>query len=251
MLSHLLNLASKHRTASRNIYLGAILAFIAGSINAGGFFLVQQYTSHMTGIISIAADHIALGKYLVALEMISYIALFILGSIVSTIITLEAKKSKIYSVYAIPLLLEAILLILIVVIWAYQYFLPFQIKFFIGMLCFLMGIQNALITKASSAIIRTTHITGMSTDLGIEIGRYICGHGGFSTISDKNKAQRHAGIILCFFCGGVIGAFGVKLFGIFTFLPLSFLLIMLCIHPILRDITFAIQYAKRLKRIAS
>ncbi len=96
-------LTGKHRTPRSNFLLGCILAMIAGAINAGGFFLVMQYTSHMTGIISLAADSVVLGDYVNALLLMGYIA------------------------------------------------------------CFVLGVQNALITKVSSAIIRTTHITGMTT----------------------------------------------------------------------------------------
>ena len=40
-------------------------------------------------------------------------------------------------------------------------------------LCYIMGLQNAVITKISNAEIRTTHITGLVTDLGIEIGKML------------------------------------------------------------------------------
>lgn len=41
------------------------------------------------------------------------------------------------------------------------------------LLCYVMGLQNALITKISHAEIRTTHVTGLVTDLGIEMGKLI------------------------------------------------------------------------------
>src|ERR1700760_1056870 len=49
------------RTASADRRLGATLAFVAGAMNAGGFLAVHQYTSHMTGIVSALADHVAGG----------------------------------------------------------------------------------------------------------------------------------------------------------------------------------------------
>ena len=56
-----------NRTLQTNARLGAVLAFVAGAINAGGFLAVGTYTSHMTGIISSVADHLVLGAPLMAL----------------------------------------------------------------------------------------------------------------------------------------------------------------------------------------
>ena len=54
-------LVGSHRTAASNRQLGWFLAFVAGAINAGGFLAVQQYTSHVTGMLSSLADNLALG----------------------------------------------------------------------------------------------------------------------------------------------------------------------------------------------
>jgi len=56
-------LTGRRRSADANRHLGLVLAFIAGAINAGGFLAVQQYTSHMTGIVSSMADNLVLGAY--------------------------------------------------------------------------------------------------------------------------------------------------------------------------------------------
>ncbi|WP_338114420.1 DUF1275 family protein [Vandammella animalimorsus] len=54
-------LSGRTRTARNNLWLSLVLAFVAGGANAGGFLAVQQYTSHMTGIVAHMADSIALG----------------------------------------------------------------------------------------------------------------------------------------------------------------------------------------------
>ena len=60
----LFRIAAAHRRTRRNdLMLGAILAFVAGAINAGGFLAIGHYTSHMTGIVSAIADNLALGNY--------------------------------------------------------------------------------------------------------------------------------------------------------------------------------------------
>ncbi len=84
-------LAGKRRTIDANKSLGLSLAFIAGAINAGGFMVVNQYTSHMTGIISLAADSLALGNWLSSAAMLLYIMCFILGAAMTAILVMWAR----------------------------------------------------------------------------------------------------------------------------------------------------------------
>lgn len=62
-IRYIRSLTGRRRTPLANQHLGFALAFVAGAINAGGFLAVQQYTSHMTGIVSSMADNAALGTY--------------------------------------------------------------------------------------------------------------------------------------------------------------------------------------------
>ena len=76
-LNYSRRLAGNERTKDADRQLGLILAFTAGAINAGGFLAVQQYTSHMTGIVSAMADHVALGAYDLALGGVGALGSFI------------------------------------------------------------------------------------------------------------------------------------------------------------------------------
>jgi uncharacterized membrane protein YoaK (UPF0700 family) len=242
----LLTLASKKRSASKNLWLGAMLALVAGAINAGGFFLVQQYTSHMTGIISLAADSIALGEYFYATLMLIYIASFIGGSAFTTILVIKAKRKHLHSQYALTLMCEAMLLVAIALFWHFRGEDHTDIiPQFIMAFCFLMGLQNALITKASSAIIRTTHITGMTTDLGIEMGRLLMQENRAEAQRNSGNAKRHLMIIFSFFAGGIVGAMGVKWVGALAFMLLGLLLAILSFPLIYRDIKLMCKLRQR------
>lgn len=61
------SLTTRVRTRRANRRLGAVLAFVAGAVNAGGFLAVQRYTSHMTGIVSGIADDLVLGQAALAM----------------------------------------------------------------------------------------------------------------------------------------------------------------------------------------
>lgn len=241
-------LTGKHRSVVANQRLGRVLAFIAGFVNAGGFFIVHQYTSHMTGIISIAADSIALGRYVPALLMLAYITFFIFGAAATTIIVIIARRLRLHSQYALPLLFEALLIMLIVTLNVAFADKVSTIPALIASFCFLMGLQNALITKASTAVIRTTHITGMSTDLGIELGRALLATRQKDVQVNKAKAFLHLSIIGAFFAGGIVGAVALAHQGVAGLLPVAGLLVAVSIVPLIRDVG-SYRSLKRRRRV--
>ncbi|WP_408735222.1 YoaK family protein [Acetobacter pasteurianus] len=79
-------------------------------------------------------------------------------------------------------------------------------------LSFVMGLQNATVTRISGSVVRTTHVTGMLTDLGIEISDWLESfyHQVDSEYLDiiKKRLWLHAQIVVCFIVGGVLGALG-------------------------------------------
>ncbi|MFN3634644.1 MAG: YoaK family protein, partial [Rhizobium rhizophilum] len=98
------------------------------------------------------------------------------------------------------------------------------------LLCFVMGLQNATITKISGARIRTTHLTGMITDIGIETGKLAYGlvarrlnHPPI--VTDARKLSILLPIVGMFFLGGLIGALGFKHLGHAFSLPVAALLL--------------------------
>ena len=101
----------------------------------------------------------------------------------------------------------------------------------VAVLCFTMGLQNALITKVSRAEIRTTHVTGIVTDLGIELGRALYGIGANTT-----RLRLLGGLLLAFFVGGVAGAWAFKAMGYAAALPLAAVPAFLGAVPALDDL---------------
>ncbi len=104
-------LAGKTRSQAADKQLGLVLCFVAGATNAGGFLAVQQYTSHMTGIVSAMADDLALGAYSLALGGLGALLSFVLGAACSAVMVNYSRRHDLHSAYALPLLLEATLLL--------------------------------------------------------------------------------------------------------------------------------------------
>lgn len=227
------SLTSVDRTRGADISLGLVLALVAGAINAGGFLAVGQYTSHMTGLVSSMADHLVLGQITVALSALAGVLSFLSGAMTCSVMVHFSRKRKLRTEYAAPLLLEAILLLLFGLLgsqiqWVRAVFVPLTVV----ILCFLMGLQNALITKISNSTIRTTHVTGILTDLGIELGKMVYinrtkGHDTLHVRADKIKFRRLGGLLLFFLVGGIIGAYGFSRFGFMAVLPFSLLLMLI------------------------
>jgi uncharacterized membrane protein YoaK (UPF0700 family) len=236
-------LTGKHRTRSANRQLGAVLAFVAGAINAGGFLAVQRYTSHMTGVISGVADDLATGGVMFALAGLASLLAFIAGAACTALLINWARQRQMHSKYALALLVEAALLLVFGLVGAHLDALAhLLVPTAVLLLCFVMGLQNAIVTKISQAEIRTTHMTGVVTDLGIELGRLLYWNGSTAPDSvhfvraNRDKLFIHSLVLGLFFGGGLVGALAFKHFGFSATLPIALLLVLMASPPLLHDL---------------
>ena len=187
------------------------------------------------------ADRLALGDMKMALAALAAWLAFVSGAATTAVLVNFAKRRHLHSQYALSLLLEALLLVLFGLAGAYLNHLhEFLDPVTVLLLCYIMGLQNAIITKISSAVIRTTHVTVLSTDLGIELGKllYINRHHDpeLDVHANHDKLMLHLRLILCFFSGGVSGAIGFKYIGYSITLVLALWLALLAVGPIITDI---------------
>ncbi len=230
------------RTARENTHLGVGLAFVAGATNAGGFLAVQQYTSHMTGIVSSMADAIILGDREIIATGVGALGAFIVGAATTAVLVNAARRRGLSSAYALPLLLEATLLLLFGLVGARLN--QMHTVFFsatVVLLCFIMGLQNAVITKISHAEIRTTHVTGLVTDIGIELGKLLYVNRrtdppGDRVIADRGRLRVLLLLLTGFFTGGVTGAAGFHRLGFVATVPLALVLVGLAAIPVVDDL---------------
>ena len=103
--------------------------------------------------------------------------------------------------------------------------------------CFIMGLQNAIITKVSQARIRTTHVTGLVTDIGIELGKLAYWNrseiAGARVEADLGKLLLLCSLLSAFILGGIVGALGFKHLGFVTTVPLAVILLILAGLPLI------------------
>ena len=240
-MRRLRHLSGQHRTAATNRLLGGLLAFNAGAINAGGFLLVNLYTSHMTGFASMLADNLVLGNTTLVLGAVGALLAFTLGAAVTAVLVNWSRQNWLRSEVALPLLVEALLLLAFGLLGAsFTHQTPFAVPLTVLMLAFTMGLQNALVSKMSSSQIRTTHMTGVITDIGIELGKMIYWNGSERAPESRVRANRiklrlHGMLLTSFVGGGVVGAIGFKHVGFIWVVPLAIMLLALSLPPLWAD----------------
>jgi uncharacterized membrane protein YoaK (UPF0700 family) len=182
------------------------------------------------------SDDLALGALAAASLGIVLLAAFIAGAGCSAILINWGRRNMPRRQYVYPLMAEALLLI------GFGAAGLLQPLGFVGvaapLLCFIMGLQNATITKISGARVRTTHVTGMVTDIGIELGKLAYrsrnGHPSPHAVrANRAKLSIHARMVGMFFLGGVLGAIGYGHFGFGFSAPLAGLLVLMVL-PVAR-----------------
>ncbi|MBY0411369.1 MAG: DUF1275 domain-containing protein [Burkholderiaceae bacterium] len=236
------HLTGHHRTAASNRVLGLLLAFNAGAINAGGLLVVHLYTSHMSGFISMLADNLVLGNMALVLGPLGVLLAFTSGAVTTAVLVHWARHRKLHGSYALPLLLEALLMLVFGLVGAVtlNWRTPFAVPLTVLLLSFIMGLQNATVTKMSSSQIRTTHMTGVVTDLGIALGKMLywsrSGNPSAALASvNRERLRLFSGLLAMFLVGGVAGAAGFKYVGFVFVLPLALVLLGLSLPPLWAD----------------
>jgi uncharacterized membrane protein YoaK (UPF0700 family) len=186
---------------------GSILAFIAGMINAVGFMgFRHQSVTHLTGTTTLLGIAVASGDGMTAMGLFAVAASFLAGSIFSGIL-IQQSTLKLGGRYGIALLIESILLFGAI---------PLLNRLNpIGdyLACAACGLQNGMASTYSGAVLRTTHVSGIFTDLGIFIGHYIR-----RLPVDRKRMQLYLILLCSFFCGGGAGASAFKYFSYNTLL---------------------------------
>ncbi|MBB6130701.1 YoaK family protein [Mucilaginibacter lappiensis] len=168
MLRHL----GTKRTYGHNVKLATLLGVTAGFVNAAGFLAFAVLTTNVTGHAALFAERIAMEDWKTARVVALWMFLFLAGAFISSFIVSRLGRNQRYS-YVFPILIEAGILLAVSLTGSrYDYSLVSK-EFFAGSLLFAMGMQNSLVSIVSGSVVRTTHLTGTFTDLGIELAQVL------------------------------------------------------------------------------
>ncbi|WP_380177802.1 YoaK family protein [Kalamiella sp. sgz302252] len=226
------------RNNAADTRLACTLAAVAGALNTAAFEIVGFFSANMTGNVSSLSDHLAKGNFASGIFFLGIVCVFIAGSVFSTILINAGRRRNIRAVYVFNILIEGVSLILlgVVEIWLRP---PSPGITLILSLSFLMGLQNAVVTRISNARVRTTHISGTSTDIGIELAML------FDVVRRKESPKEtplylerlrlHSFTLVSFLIGGITGIWLFHLLGYGYLIFIGASVIMLALHNLLKN----------------
>jgi len=195
----------KSRTLKHNLRIAAILSFVAGNVNVTGFLEFKQLTTNVTGHFALFMNDVANFEFWKGTVYFLYIFSFLFGSFLSSFLIEKFKKNRKLNVFVLPTIIECLILFLIAIRSNYG-----EIKYpdiVVSLLLFAMGLQNSFVTKISNAIVRTTHLTGLFTDLGIELSQLFFPESHPNREKLKSTIKLRIYIICFFFLGGIVGEY--------------------------------------------
>ncbi len=198
----------KNRTKKDNLQIAMVLSFVAGIVNVVGFLFLGKLTTNVTGHFAYFMYDVSIMEFWKGTIYFLYIFSFLFGSFTSGWLIETANYYRKHNIYVAPTLVECFVLFSAV---GLNYFLPdFPTDITACMLLFAMGVQNSFVTKISNSVVRTTHLTGLFTDLGIEFSQWIyLKKRKLDKALEKVKSniKLRFNIILFFFLGGLTGGF--------------------------------------------
>lgn len=161
-----------------NVFLWLVLAFQAGFVNAGGFLACHRFVSHVTGFGTQIGLSVANNELFYAFEMMLAPISFIVGAAFSAFLidrqTYQQKEAHVKT----SVIIQSLLLVSVFALGELGVFgefgepLELQRDFaLLFLLCFICGMQNATFATLTNGMIRTTHLTGLSTDFGMNLVR--------------------------------------------------------------------------------
>ena len=215
----------KNRTFIHNLRLATLLSFVAGIVNVTGVLSVQTLTTNITGHFAYFAEEIMKRDYAAAITFFVFTIFFLLGAFTSNFLAELISRKHPNLSHVIPISLEMIILISVGIFGAQSALSSIEGKWIAFAMLFAMGIQNSLVTKISQSTVRTTHLTGLFTDLGIELSQLF-----FYKKPEENKKLKTSiylrlSIIIFFFLGCILGGFLYNLLEMKTlFVAATFLL---------------------------
>ena len=195
------------RHSPKQVFIGSmLLTCVAGQVNAIGVIGVfHEAISHVTGTVTRGAIAVAEGALPAAALALSIVAAFAVGA-VSAGVLIGSRELRAGAHYRVGLLVEAALFTLAWLLFRHGSILGEHVA------AAGAGLQNGLVTTWSGAILRTSHVTGLVTDLALAVGLRLRG------IALDRRAALHAVMILGFFVGGVVGALAWRALGFDAFL---------------------------------
>ncbi len=236
----------KHKGKSRNyihnLRLASILSFVAGIVNITGVLSVKTLTTNVTGHFAYFSEELSNKNYQISFIYLFFILSFLVGAFVSNLLIEIISRIKPSISYTVPMGIEIIIISVVGIFGSRSVLSNINGQIIACALLFAMGLQNSLVTKASQSVVRTTHLTGLFTDLGIELSQLFFYRKTIEAQQLSKNIWLKLAIISCFFFGCIVGGFIFRSYELKTLLLASIFLIIALFYD---NILFQFYHFKR------
>jgi uncharacterized membrane protein YoaK (UPF0700 family) len=224
----------EQRTFGNNLLLASSTALAAGMTNLAGMMACFSFTSNVTGHSAAFAQHLLKGSWFEMLTALSWLFLFFAGAFTAHFLIRSFEYSGSWRAHALPLVLE-IGLMLFVACYGFvnRNNTEIQTEVIAGVLLFCMGLQNGLVSTISGGSIKTSHLTGLFTDLGSEAAEWLHPGTGRPAVL-KEKLKLRFTILLSYLLGALAGGWLFLHFSFAAFFGIAIVLLFIFSYDIIK-----------------
>jgi len=224
----MLRVSKDRRTLKENLMLASSTAFVAGATNVAGVVAFLAFTTNVTGHVATLARHVVENNPEEMLLFLIWLLLFFTGAFTANFLIRSAEQRSAYRANSRPVILEALIL-LFVAIYGDKFYAgsATEREIIIGAIIFAMGLQNSMVSAVSGGLIKTTHLTGLFTDLGSDVSEWLHSDPKKKGIV-KHRIYVRLTVLTFYFIGGLAGGYFFDQYGFVTFyfIPLILLTIL-------------------------
>ena len=236
------------RSHSEDRHLALAMATTAGILNTMALCAFGIFPSHMSGNTSQISAEVFSSNSGKLIFLIGLVSAFLSGCTIARLITLLGETLRIRTIFCIILILEGVILAT-ASLFESLFYSPAHNNGFMITMSFIMGLHNTISTQLSNGRVRSTHITGTLTDVGIALGTYILSFIIPGTLCNRYFAFKqlctHLTTIACFLSGCITGMLLFKEYAFKAMLAIAIILIIFAATAILMTLRNVKNFKKR------
>lgn len=216
---------------ARHLPSWLLLSGSSGFVNGFAFLACQQFVTHVTGTVTRAG--LEMRDFGIAAEYVIVFASFVLGAAAAVVLVQARARKDAPDRWLTPLFGVALILATVAVVGHFGGFDPIGATvasdpppvLLLSLLAFASGLQNAAVASTTSMSVRTTHLTGPTTDIGMLLGA-ACVSAGPGRRPALAGAALRGGMVLSFMLGAFLAVVASAWAGYLALLvPTAFVLI--------------------------
>lgn len=225
---------TNQRTAQDDLGLGTSTAAVAGFVNVCSVMTFFAFSSNVTGHVATFVEQLVRANWSEVATLFAWMVLFLLGAFVANTLVTRLTRYSVYASQSAPWVLQTTMLCAIAYYGHHHYQdTLWETELLVGALLFTMGLQNGTVVSVSNFVVRTTHLTGLFTDLAVELSM-ISQRQHRDDTKLRERLRLHGLILAGYVLGGVIGGACCMLMGLRALYLASAVLSVLMLHDLFR-----------------